>query len=133
MSGHREHQDLAVVAATAQWAPHESVLDLLVTDARAHLAGLLLRRITARVRRWYPDAAALRIDDDNEEGPDLLAVLAAAGAPLPAGSRDSADEDTPAWSEVAIDGLVDMIGEDLAWYMSLARPVTPGQMPLVGA
>ncbi|KJE19717.1 hypothetical protein FF36_05972 [Frankia torreyi] len=129
-------QTLAVTAAVEQWAPSASVLDLLVADARGHLAGLLLRRLTVRVREVYPQAAALRVDDLTEEGVRLLAVLGADGAPLPQGSRDDVDDGTPAWDDAELDSVDDLIAEDLAWYAGLATPDDPddwARLPLAGA
>jgi len=94
-------------------------MDPLVADARRQLAELLLRRITVRVRDRYPDAAALRVEDDVEPtgSPVLLAVLDAAGKPLPNGS--------PA--------MVDDISEDMTLYLPLAQPTTPLRIPLAAA
>ncbi|WP_322778805.1 hypothetical protein [Frankia sp. Cas4] len=99
-----------------------AVLDQLVDDSRRHLADLLLRRITTRVRAWYPNAAALRLAAADYDW-EITAVLDAAATPVPAGSRDPADEDTPAWSEVAVDDLVDAIGEDLWRYAAVRLDV----------
>jgi hypothetical protein len=71
------------------------------------------------VRNRYPDAAALRVDDDVEPtgAPVLLAVLDAAGKPLPNGS--------PA--------MVEGLSEDLTLYLPLAQPTRPLRIPLAAA
>ncbi len=80
--------------------PTRADLDGRITDARAHLAGLLLQRITGQVPEDYATAAALCAEDAVEEGTILLAVLNAAGAPL--ASRDEQDDSSPAWDEDAL-------------------------------
>ncbi len=107
------------------------MLDRLVDDARRHLADLLLRRITARVRTWWPQAAALRLTADDYRL-EVTAVLDTTGTPLPAGSRNPVDEDTPPWSEAAVDVLTKDIGEDLRCYdtVRLDHPADAGVLPL---
>ncbi|SBW17944.1 hypothetical protein FDG2_0439 [Candidatus Protofrankia californiensis] len=119
---------------SASMRPSGSMLDVLLDDARRHLADLYLRRITATVRPWYPQAAALRFEPGEPgENVYLLAVLGADSEPLYAGSRDRKDEDTDAWSETAVESMDDMIVEDLAWYVSLTPGVNESHMPLAGA
>ncbi len=103
-------------------------LDGLIVTAQAHLADLLLQRITARVRDDHETAAALRVEGPTEEGTILLAVLDDAGAPL--ASRDEEDDDSPAWDEDALDDLADAIGADLDLYVSLAAPADLARISL---
>ncbi|WP_163549475.1 hypothetical protein [Candidatus Frankia nodulisporulans] len=124
-AGVQADQARTALLRVARAAP---TLDELLDAARGHLAGLLLARITARVRRSYRDAAALRLDEDTVE-PRLLAVLDADGWPVPGGSADPADEGTAAWSHYTIGRLDSAIGADLAWYVPLVDPVSH-RMPL---
>jgi hypothetical protein len=84
------------------------------------MAAESLARVAVRVRAIYPQAAALRMAEiEHGAGWELVAVVDPAGAALPLGSRDAGDEDTPAWSPVAVDHLADLIEDDLCvleWY-----------------